>query len=212
MSTSLPRTEPRVVLHDVSWATFRALSREARGGRLVYDRGRLEIMVPSFEHENVKGLIGRLVEVYAEELDIDIASGGSMTLGREDLDRGIESDECYYIANAPRVRGKETLVLPVDPPPDLAIEVDLASSSSGKLEIYAALGITEVWRYAGDSVTIYRLHEDGHYAPSPTSAALPQFPIQELNRLLRSRGLRSETQLARRFRKWILTHLRDRLT
>ena len=58
-----------------------------------------------------------------------------MTLGREDLDRGIESDECYYIANAPRVRGKETLELPVDPPPDLAIEVDLASLSAAKLEI-----------------------------------------------------------------------------
>ena len=169
-------------------------------------------MVPSFEHEDVKGLIGRLVEVYAEELDIDIASGGSTTLGREDLDRGIESDECYYIANAPRVRGKETLELPVDPPPDLAIEVDLASSSSGKLEIYAARGIAEVWRYTGDSVVIYRLHEDGHYAASPTSAALPQFPLRELNRLLRSRGLRSETQLARRFRKWIRDHLRDRLT
>jgi Uma2 family endonuclease len=88
MSTSLPRTEPRVVLHDVSWATFRALSREARGGRLVYDRGRLEIMVPSFEHENVKGLIGRLVEVYAEELDIDIASGGSTTSSVDQVSPG----------------------------------------------------------------------------------------------------------------------------
>jgi Uma2 family endonuclease len=210
MSAVLSRTERRVVLHDVSWATFEALSREARGGRLVYDRGRLEIMVPSFEHENVKGLVGRLVEVYAEELEIDLAAGGSTTLGREDLDRGIESDECYYIANAPRVRGKETLELPLDPPPDLAIEVDLSSSSSGKLEIYAALEVPEVWRYAADSVTIYRLHKDGQYRPSPTSSALPQFPIDELNRLLQSRGACSETQLARRFRTWIRTHLRDR--
>jgi Uma2 family endonuclease len=210
MSTVLPRTERRVVLHDVSWATFQSLAREARGGRLVYDRGRLEIMVPSFEHENAKGLIGRLVEVYTEELAIDIATAGSTTLGREDLDRGVESDECYYIANAPRVRGRETIELPIDPPPDLAIEVDLTSSSSGKLAIYAALGIAEVWRYTGDSVTIYRLAEHGRYTPSPTSVALPQFPIRELNRLLRSRGARGETHLARRFRKWIRTHLRHR--
>ena len=109
MSVVSSGNESRVVLHEVSWTTFQALSREATGGRLAYDRGTLEIMSPSYDHVSVKGLIGRLIEVFSEELDIDIAAAGSTTLGREDLDRGIESDESYYIKNATLVRGKSEI-------------------------------------------------------------------------------------------------------
>ena len=140
MSISSSRAESRVLLYDVSWATFQSLAREARGGRLAYDRGRLEIMSPSFEHENVKGLLGRLIEVFAEELGIDLTNAGSTTLFRSDLDRGIEADECFYIAHATMMRGKGHIELPLDPPPDLAIEVDISSSSIDKLAIWPNWG------------------------------------------------------------------------
>ncbi len=208
MSTVTSGTEKRIVLNDVSWATFLALSREARGGRLTYDRGQLEIMSPSYEHENVKGLIGRLIEVFTEELRIDIATAGSTTLSRQDLDRGIEPDECYYVAGADQVRGKEDIDLSADPPPDLAIEVDISRSSVKKLDICAALGIPEVWRYDGTKVRIHTLREDGRYENSTSSSIFPQFPLAELARTLRQRGVASETQIAREFRQWIRDNLR----
>jgi len=201
MSIATCSAERRVLLRDVSWATFRALAAEAHGGRLAYDRGRLEIMSPSYEHENVKGFIRRLVEAYAEECEIDVATAGSTTLSREDLERGIESDECYYIANAPRVRGKSDIALPHDPAPDLAIEVDITRSSIDKLSICAALGIREVWLCDGLHVTMHVLRKDGKYRVVQASRVLPQFPVEELRRLLQERGLHSETALVRGFRR-----------
>ena len=200
MSIATCGAERRVLLRDVSWATFRALATESRGGRLAYDRGRLEIMSPSYEHENVKGFIGRLVEAYAEECEIDVATAGSTTLSREDLERGIESDECYYIANAPRIRGKSDIDLPQDPAPDLAIEIDITRSSIDKLSICAALGIREVWLSDGSRVTIYVLRKEGKYRAVQESQVLPQFPVEELQQLLQERGQRSETALVREFR------------
>ena len=207
MSTVTRGTEKRIILSDVSWGTFLALSKEARGGRLAYDQGQLEIMSPSFEHENIKGLIGRLVEVYTEELGVDMSSAGSTTLSREDLDRGIEPDECYYIAGAPQVRGKDSIDLPVDPPPDLAIEVDISKPSVDKLGICAAIGIREVWRYDGSAVSIQILQDDGRYEQSTVSAVLSRFPFGQLNRILEERGSHSETQIARSFRQWIRDNL-----
>ena len=208
MSTVTRGSEKRIVLNDVSWATFLALSKEASGGRLTYDRGRLEITSPSYEHENVKGLIGRLVEVYTEELGIDISTAGSTTLSREDLDRGIEPDECYYVAGAGRIRGQDDIDLKLDPPPDLAIEVDILRSSINKLAVCAAIGIAEVWRYDGSAVEVYVLQGDASYARSQARVAFEKFPLDELNRLLQHRGTHSETQIARNFRQWI----RDRVT
>lgn len=154
-----------------------------------------------------KGLIGRLIEVYTEELAIDIASSGSTTLGREDLDRGIESDESYYIAGASMVRGKDEIELPIDPPPDLAIEVDITSSSVNKLEICRSLAIKEVWRYHNQQLEIHVLQADGQYRIAQSSQVLPRFPIVELTRLLQQREAQSETQLARSFRAWVRENL-----
>lgn len=207
MSTVTRTTDRLVVLSDVSWGTFVALSKEASGGRLAYDRGQLEIMSPSFEHESVKGLIGRLFEIFCLELDVDVASAGSTTLKRADLARGIESDECYYVSEAARVRGKDEIDLPFDPPPDLAIEVDISRSSVNKLAICAAIGIREVWRYDGHVVEIHVLQNDSSYVAAPASVVLPQFPISELNRVLQHHGEQSETRITRDFQRWIRENL-----
>lgn len=207
MSTMAPGSESRVLLHEVSWSTFQALAREASGGRLAYDRGTLEIMSPSFEHESVKKLIGRLIEVFTEELEIDVASAGSTTLGREDLDRGIEADESYYISSASLVRGKEEIELPLDPPPDLVIEVDVTSPSVNKLEICRSLGIAEVWRYYKGRLEIHVLQADGQYSIEEFSKVLPRFPVAKLTSLLGQRDSQSETQIAKSFRSWVREHL-----
>ncbi len=120
---------------------------------MAYDQGVLEIMSPSMRHETIKRLIGRMVEMFTLELDIEIRSVSSTTFNREDLEKGIEADECYYIRNAESIRGIEEIDLAIHPPPDLAIEIDISRSSQIKTGIYAALQVSEVWQYDGDRFT-----------------------------------------------------------
>lgn len=118
----------------------------APGKRLIYDQGTLEIVVPLPPHERYKSLMGRIVEVVTEEIETEMASLGSTTWSREDLRKGLEADECFYIQNEQAVRGKDEINLTIDPPPYLAIEVDHTSRSINRLDIYPAIGVPEVWR------------------------------------------------------------------
>ncbi len=127
MTAILTQPRDRVVLRGVSWTTYRALSQDLEsepGKRLTYDQGMLEIMVPLPPREAYKKLMGRLVEVITEETETEIRSLGSTTWRRDDLRKGLEADECYYIQHEQAVRGKAEIDLTIDPPPDLAIEVD----------------------------------------------------------------------------------------
>ena len=203
MKSAVAPAEQRVVLENVSWSTFVALLGDIddRHGRMAFDQGVLEIMSPSILHENAKSLLGRLLEVATEELGIDILSAGSLTMKREDLQRAIEPDECYYVANAAAVRGLEEVDLAVHPPPDLAIEVDISRSSMIKLGIYAALGVREFWRYDGEALTVRVLEAGGSYLIVDRSAVLPDLPLADLVELLNRRAETSETQLVRDFRQ-----------
>ena len=100
---------------------------DCAGTRFAYDKGLLEIMSPSIEHEWFHRILGKIVEVITEELNIPRLSAGSTTLKLQLKERGLEPDECYYLANEAKMRGKRELDLAVDPPPDLAIEVDISS-------------------------------------------------------------------------------------
>ncbi len=204
MQIASPPTEQRVILDNISWSTYLAILKDAEGcrGRIAYDRGVLEIMAPSKVHENVKRLIGRMIEAFTEELNIEIESVSSTTFTREDLERGFEPDECYYIEHAAVVRGKDHIDMTVDPPPDLIIEIDISRSSLNKFGIYSALGIPEVWRYEGESLRLYILHDDG-YNEVQQSTALPQLAIENLTDVLRQRSSVGETQLIRQFRRWV---------
>jgi Uma2 family endonuclease len=197
--------EQRVFLGDVRWKTFKALLNDLGNphGRLAYDRGLLEIMAPSSEHEFVKRLLGRMLEAVTEELDIPVRSLSSTTLRRRDLKSGIESDECYYIGHDPLAGKRRRIDLRRDPPPDLAIEVDISRSSLVRMRIHAALGISEVWRWHGEALEIWRLLPDGEYREALESALLPMLPIAGLKRFLDQRNERNETGIIRAFRRWV---------
>jgi Uma2 family endonuclease len=196
--------EQRVILDNISWSTYLAILQDADScrGRITYDRGVLEIMSPSKLHEHVKRLIGRMIEVFTETLNIDIESASSTTFKRADLERGFEADECYYIQHAAEIRAKDDIDMTVDPPPDLIIEVDISRSSLNKFGIYRALAVPEVWRYDGESLRLYALH-DHDYIEVQQSRALPQLPIDKLADLLSQRSAFGETQLIRQFRTWL---------
>lgn len=197
--------EQRTVLQNISWETFEALLRdtgEDRGSRFAYDCGVLEIMTPLFEHENPKIQFDRFTLVLAEELGIEIRSAGSTTLKRKISKRGIEPDTCYYIQNELAIRGKQTLDLENDPPPDLAIEIDITSSSVNKLGIYSALGVTELWRYDGQNLKFYQLIE-GQYVECKFSIAFPIVSVSEISRFIEQSKSMGEIALLKSFRAWV---------
>jgi Uma2 family endonuclease len=161
-TVSIP-AEQRFVLSGITWPAYVAFADLLDGQhvRVTYDRGRLEFMTPSPEHERSKHLLALLLAVVAEEMDIDIAGFGSMTCRREDLDRGLEPDECYWGSHEPKVRGRTEINLAVDPPPDLVLEVEISRSVLDRMDLYARLGIAEIWRWDGHSLRVCLLGPDG---------------------------------------------------
>jgi Uma2 family endonuclease len=205
VATSTP-AEQRTVLRNISWQTFEALLKETgedRGSRFAYDCGTLEIMTPLYEHENRKIQFDRFILVLAEELEIEIKSAGSTTLKRRIANRGIEPDNCYYIQNEPAVRGRQELDLETDPPPDLAIEIDISSSSVDKFGIYSALGVPELWRYNGRVLKFYQLTE-GQYIECEFSIAFPLVSVTEMSRFIEQSKTTGEIALLKSFRAWVI--------
>jgi len=200
-----PHPETRVVLSNISWATFEALLAETdqRSTRFAYDRGILEIMSPSVEHEWYHRLLGRLVEAFTVERNIPIRSTAATTLKSQLKDRGLEADESYYLANELLVRGCIDLDLAHDPPPDLAIEVEISRSAVDKLAIYADLGVSEVWFYNGESLRMYMLQSDGAYERKTRSFLLPQLTKDIIEGFLARRHESDETTWIRSFHDWV---------
>ncbi|OHB73485.1 MAG: hypothetical protein A2V70_20495 [Planctomycetes bacterium RBG_13_63_9] len=201
------QTAGHVVLQNIAWSTYEAIVAENRnpGTRFTYDRGTLEIMSPSKEQQRCKKLIGRMIETMTEELGIPIRSAGSTTWTSEARQQGLEPDECYYVANESRVRGRDEIDLAVDPPPDLAIEVEISSRLIDKMPIYARLGVPEVWRYDGRTLQVEQLQRDGTYARQDHSSAFPFLPLAEMTRFLDRRNATDETSWIRSFRQWVGT-------
>lgn len=197
--------ESRFVIHNLGWGGYQTLLDlfGERSIRVTYDRGNAELMSPLLAHERYRSLLGYMVEAITDELDLPRVAAGATTFKSEALDRGIEPDECYYLANAGRLRGTERIDLTIDPPPDLAIEIEITSSVLDRLGIYAALGIPEVWRFDGRSLEVLLLQPDGAYVEGPTSAAFPFLPMGVMARFLREHDGTNDTRWARGFRAWV---------
>jgi Uma2 family endonuclease len=120
----------------------------------------------------------------------------------------LEPDGCYYLQNEERVRAKDDLVMGVDPPPDLAIEVDVSRRVIARLPIYAAMGFPEIWQYARGEIKVHTLGKDGSYAIGRQSTCLPELPLDKLEEFLRNRGVNNETTWIREFRAWVRTLLK----
>lgn len=200
-----PRGEQRILMHDIDWATYKRIS-EALGERhfrLSYDGWNLEIMTKSSTHCWLSRLLGLFVLVLTEECNVTRLSCGDMTCDRDDLERGLEPDECFYLVNEARVRGKHPINLQSDPPPDLAIEIDLTTDSRRRFGIYAKIGVPEIWRYDGKTATIYQRQAEGQYVAVERSRYFTLLTAPDLTRFLGQREQVEEGALLRSFREWV---------
>lgn len=199
-----PQSNPGVTLQGITWQTYQSLLQELEsqpGKRLTYDNGVLEIFMPLPPHETYKRLLGRLVEIVTEEMDLEIRSLSASTWSRKDLLKGVEADECYYIQNEAAVRGKMAIDLALDPPPDVAIEIDISNPSVPRLPIYAALGVPEVWQFDGENLKILGLVA-GDYVTQGQSRALPIVTVEVVQGLLAQAQEMGETSWAKVVRQW----------
>lgn len=199
--------EQRFLLQNISWQLFENLLAELgeqRSIRLAYYKGNLEFMAPLWEHENPNRKIEAMVIALVDELKLNIEMGGSVTLKRLERAAGKEPDSCYYIQNEARVRGKTKIDLTQDPPPDLAVEIDITSSSLNQLALYADLGVPEVWRYDGQRLQIYQL-ETGQYVERDRSATFPLLPASKVDEFLEQCQTIGVTASIRQFRAWVRT-------
>lgn len=173
---------------------------EHRASRLAYDTGVLEIRMPSKLHEIINRLLSKIIFVLAEELGLDIVDMGSTTWNRQDLDKGIEPDSCFYIQNACRIQGLNPEI-PADLPPDLAIEVDIANASDKKLAIYQALGISELCIYSQGQIRILQLQSSG-YTEGDRSLAFSSISSERLQTWIALRETETELTVVRAVRQF----------
>jgi Uma2 family endonuclease len=193
MATVLSPPEERVVLRDVSWATYERLlteQQERTVPRFTYDRGVLEIMSPSSEHEEISQLINQLFFLIAGAKGYDARCFGTTTFKREDIQRGFEPDSCFYLQSVSRIRGVKKLDLAIHPPPDLIIEVDITSPSIDKFPIYAQVGVPEIWRYKDEKLSIYLRQDETNYIEVEKSLCL-QVTSTAITDLLKEREVRT---------------------
>ncbi len=197
----------RFVLDEVSWRTYERLlvERECahRHYRITYDRGRLELMTLSPQHERIEAILTRFFAILSEELGVPIADFGSMTMRRRKKKRGLEADRCFYVQNEPQVRGRDRIDLDHDPPPDVALEIDISRSSLSRMGIYAALKVPEVWRYRDETLQAYHLRPDGEYEEATHSRAFPYLEVDRVAEFLRQRRTLDDLTLMRAFRAWV---------
>lgn len=158
-------------LDGVTWADYERLL-EIRGDhsapRITYLEGTLEIMSPSAQHDSIKSTIGRLVEVWCLEHDVEFTTYGSWTVKSRRAKRGAEPDECYVfgLVTAPKR-------------PDLVIEVIWTSGGIDKLDVYRKLGVPEVWFWDAGRIGVYRLR-GVRYTATARSVVLRGIDLEQL--------------------------------
>jgi Uma2 family endonuclease len=206
MSTVRIPNKQRFVLDSATWGDYTRFLKmfdERRHVRLTYDRGILEVVTLTHEHEHRAALLARLVLAWTEERVLEVKTGKSTTFRRRVLEKGLEPDECFWIANEPLVRDKDALDLLQDPPPDLVLEIEVSRGCLPRMPIYAALRMPEVWRISRGILSFEILRPNGTYAPAAASRALPPLKPADLQRFLDLRGKMGENAVLQRFRAWV---------
>lgn len=196
-----------VTFHHVSWEEYEKLLNqvgEASAFRISYDEGTLHVMTLSTEHENYVRFIEKLMTLVSLRLRLNIRSFGSATMRQRQKRKGKEPDASFYVQHAALLGNRMRLDFATDPPPDIAVEMDLHHDSLGKFSIYAALEVPEIWRFDGYALTIYHLSATG-YVEQPASRALPMLTGELLTAYLNRLTTDGEFAALLAFDEWLQT-------
>ncbi len=164
--------EQRLMLSGVSWDQYKTLDANLEsipGIRLTYFHGNLEFMTISEEHEDIKSLLGTLIELYLLEIGMRYYRRGGPTIKKEP-DVELIPDETFHFGS------KKTV-------PDLAIEITITSGTIAKLLGYQTLKVPEVWFWKNGKLSLYDLKPDG-YQETDQSKFLPDLDLTMLVRCL----------------------------
>lgn len=200
--TQLP-ADTVITFHNVSWEEYEELLEEvgeASGLRISYDDGTLNAMTLSHEHEKYTRFFEALITTIRLRLRLNIRSFGSATMKRKP--KGNEPDACFYVQTADLIGNQIDFDFAIDPPPDIAVEVDIHHDSQDKFSIYAAFGVPEIWRFDGSSLTIHLLKEN-RYEEAKVSRALPMLTPEVLTRFLTQVRDEVETKVLIAFDEWL---------
>ena len=202
----LPEPGGTLVLRGVSWAEYLRINDEVGGPgvTMTFDRGRLDIEMADQEHEQTKATASLLIAIYATERGFDFAATASTRWDGAGSDRGLESDESYYLKNEPQIRGKR-IDLSVDPPPDLAVEIDISRPRPTRQSVYARLGVPELWQWRHGRLRVLRF-DAGRYVEVAQSVELPGFPLDLLAEVLDRWPAISQPAAIRQLRQWCDDH------
>ncbi|NEO10884.1 MULTISPECIES: Uma2 family endonuclease [unclassified Moorena] len=165
-----------ITINNLKWQYFETILEELgekRRVRLTYYQGNLEIMSALAIHERPHRIIADIVKAILNLQGRDWEDFGSTTFKRPEI-AGVEPDTCLYIQNAHQMRGCTQMDLDIYPPPDLAIESDVTSKTT--LEVYAAIGVPEVWIYSKQQLRIYII-KDGNYQETSLSPTFPNLSL-----------------------------------
>jgi Uma2 family endonuclease len=192
-------------LENISWDEYEQLLEELGdrpGLRITYDNGGLEIMSPTYEHEEYKDFIHDMVRLLSLEIGTELETRGSATHKRKRNQKGVEPDCCFYVRNANAIIGKRRIDLSIDPPPDVIVEIDITSKSLSRFPIYAAFGVPEIWRYDGKQMHIYHLLDES-YVEAETGISFPILTAQILTDFLERSKREGQSSVLAAFRQWV---------
>jgi len=210
--------EQRIAIRDVSWDLYDLLSEaidERQHVYLAFDGRDLEITTKGRIHEGYREFLARLVNALTFELKIRCRGLGETTWKRPLIQKGLESDLCYYftpekLAADAASRARKSNDIADYPNPDMAIEVDISPSRIDRPSIYAALRVGEIWRFEEGPLVIEHLQPDGTYAPSESSRLLP-VRAEEVYRWVAVEDSNDELAWEHRVREWIRVELAPRM-
>jgi Uma2 family endonuclease len=208
-ATAQPQGETRILVPDASWTLYEGFVRnlpETSPIRTAFDGRDMEIMVKGPVHDHLAERLGLFVMAVAGQLGIRIIPQGETTWIRPEIERGIEADKCYYldpekIASALAALSRRVNDVAAYPNPDLAIEVDISVPKADRAGIYAALGVAELWIFDGETLTIGRLDEQGHYQAVQQSGFL-RVRADQVPRWLTAEDVSDYDAWTRRVREW----------
>ncbi len=194
-----------LIRENVSWEEYEDLLEQvvdATWLRISYDDGTLQIMTTGPKHENYATFIEAMVGIVRLRKRMNIRFFGSSTMRKKKKRKGTEPDACFYIQTAEALGKRIDLDFEKDPPPDVAVEVDITRHSISKFGIYAGLGVPEVWIYDGKELKIYLLELD-EYRPGTKSRALPMLSGPILTQFLSQLREEGELQAILAFDEWL---------